>query len=238
MGGASMAKIDLSQKFPQMIPVKSPPAMFRINGCGVSIYGKRDYDPESGTYVTTWCLCLLFIPILCLRAYRVARATSGWYFIGREPLSAIARGWNAFLILAVAGGIGFARYEAYTSSPSYKARRQMEVAQRHVSSGHITQAAQIYETLIVTNTDQADPATIAIKGLLDGQCAQAPLNESAGGFVAAEQISRRGNTLLPSEVAEKGVKLAVARGDTDQHSGITLLDAVRPLVVNTCHNEY
>ncbi len=116
-----MATLDLSTKFPQMKPMKGTPTLFRVNGCGVGLYGHRDDDAETGTYVATWCLALVFVPVLCLKAFRVHRAMNGmWYFIGREPLSPLARAWNALLILAILGGVGFTRYEAYTSTPAYK----------------------------------------------------------------------------------------------------------------------
>ena len=94
-------EIDLSKKFPKMRPVKSVPELFRINGCGVAIYGRRDYDAETFTYVATQCICLLFIPVFPIRAYRVADAPEGgWYFIGKEPLSGVAKGWSAFSTIA------------------------------------------------------------------------------------------------------------------------------------------
>src|SRR6516164_9633336 len=97
-----MPQIDLSKKFPNMTPTKSAPTLWRVNGCGVAIYGKRDLDAETNTYVATWCIALVFIPVLALRAYRVARAQNGgWYFIGREPLSFFAKVGNAAVIAAV-----------------------------------------------------------------------------------------------------------------------------------------
>src|SRR5205807_371887 len=84
--------------------VRSAPPLFRINGCGFGVYGKRDFDPETGTYVKTYCFCLLFIPVVALSAYRVADASRGWYFLGRVPLSGFARVWNV-LLLAVALGL-------------------------------------------------------------------------------------------------------------------------------------
>src|SRR5689334_4365048 len=100
-----------------MTPGVSAPTMFRINGCGVAMYGSRDSDAKTGTYVSTWCLCFLFIPVLALRAYRVARAMNGgWYFIGREPLSGVAKLWNLILILAIGGTIASVQYLSHTGS--------------------------------------------------------------------------------------------------------------------------
>src|SRR5256885_12913536 len=97
-----MAKVDLQTKFPWMKPVKSAPALFRINGCGVGMYGSRSADSETGTYVSTWCLALVFVPVLCLRAYRVQRhANGGWDFLRPGPPSGPARGVNILVPLGL-----------------------------------------------------------------------------------------------------------------------------------------
>ena len=94
-----MAEIDLNTKFPQLRPISSPPGLFRFNGFGVGIYGSRDPDAETGTYVATYCISALWVPILALRAYRVARAGEGWYFLGREPPG------EQVLSMALTGGL-------------------------------------------------------------------------------------------------------------------------------------
>ena len=89
-----MTQVDLNAKFPSMTPIKKAPPLFLLNGCGLGMYGRRDFDKETQTYIATWCFALL-IPIFALRAYRVAKAEQGWYFIGREPLSPFARRSNS-----------------------------------------------------------------------------------------------------------------------------------------------
>ena len=101
-----MSQIDPAQKFPLMTPVKSPPPLFKLNGCGVGLYGRRDVDPQTGADVATWCLSLAFIPCFALRAYRVAKAQRGWYFLGQEPLSILAKVWNAMVVSAIIVAVG------------------------------------------------------------------------------------------------------------------------------------
>jgi hypothetical protein len=48
-----------------------PPAMFRVNGVGTFVYGKRDLDPKTGSHVTTYVFTIVFIPVFCFAAYRV-----------------------------------------------------------------------------------------------------------------------------------------------------------------------
>ena len=47
-------------------PVQSPPTLWTVNGCGLTAYGARDHDPETGTYVKTQCLSVFFVPVLAL----------------------------------------------------------------------------------------------------------------------------------------------------------------------------
>ena len=42
----------------------------RVNGCGISLIGKRDVR-EDGTYVTTAWFSWLWIPLLPLRSFRI-----------------------------------------------------------------------------------------------------------------------------------------------------------------------
>src|SRR5262245_30557578 len=85
----------------EMQPISGPPTLHTINGCGTFVYGQRDYDSQTGSYVKTLCIVVLFVPILALRAYRVVNAQSGWYFLGRVPLSGLARAWNFFMLAGV-----------------------------------------------------------------------------------------------------------------------------------------
>src|SRR5690348_13346463 len=70
----SMAQINIEQKFPHLVPGKKPATLSRVNGCGGAMYGRRDHDPETNTYISTWCISLVFVPVMCLRAFRVADA--------------------------------------------------------------------------------------------------------------------------------------------------------------------
>ncbi|HZZ43120.1 MAG TPA: hypothetical protein VFE58_09290 [Tepidisphaeraceae bacterium] len=228
-----MAKIDLAAKFPQMTPTSSPPSLFRVNGCGVALYGSRDKDDETNTYVATWCLCLLFVPVVALRAYRVARAQRGWYFIGREPLSGLAKGWNYALLTMViaAGGVG--GWLSYTGTPAYHARQEMARAQGLAGSGHLAEASAIYQRLAIAGADQSQEATTEIKKLMGGEGQQSSLQEFAGVFTAGVQVVRRGQNLASEDVLEQGMRCVASRGGGDPRGAIAVLDAVRPLAIDT-----
>jgi hypothetical protein len=74
--------MNLKDRFPDMTPLSSPPVLFTMDGVGTTVYGHRDYDTKTQTYVKTMYFCVVFIPVVALRAYRVADAENGWYSWG------------------------------------------------------------------------------------------------------------------------------------------------------------
>jgi tetratricopeptide (TPR) repeat protein len=66
---------------------KKNPILYTLNGFGAMFYGKRDYDPETRSYVTNHWLTFLFLPVFPLGAYRVTDADFRSYYIhGKAPL--------------------------------------------------------------------------------------------------------------------------------------------------------
>src|ERR1700682_3707060 len=47
--------------------------MFRLNGIGTTIYGKREVNPEDGSYIVTKWFAVLYFPIIPLGSYRVIK---------------------------------------------------------------------------------------------------------------------------------------------------------------------
>jgi tetratricopeptide (TPR) repeat protein len=139
----------LRAKYPNMRPVKKAPTLYRMNGIGVTVFGKRDVDTETGTYVKTYCICLLFIPIIALGAYRVADAgNGGWYFLGKERLSYFARMWNVFFLAALVFFGGGLSLKSYYTGPEYQAKRQLKQAAGFLAAGDHLKAATTYRRLI------------------------------------------------------------------------------------------
>lgn len=60
---------DLRRKFPKMKLTKGAPTLFTLNGCGLGMYGRRNFDDETGTYLKTRWLCLVFVPLIALGTY-------------------------------------------------------------------------------------------------------------------------------------------------------------------------
>lgn len=106
----------------------SVPSLFRVNGFGVGLYGKRDPWPD-GSYVTTLCVSALFVPVFPLKSYRVKPDERGWVFFARHRLSRFARGVQAAVLgSALAGGAAFG-YQAWVESPAHRASMTLAAAQ-------------------------------------------------------------------------------------------------------------
>jgi len=229
-----VTQAELLQRFPKLQLIKSPPGLARVNGIGTTMFGKRDYDSDTDTYVSTLCFSVLFIPLICLRAYRVAKARSGgWYFIGREPLSTFAKSWNLLLVAGIAATLAGVQYSQYISTPGYQAKMQMTRAHNMVAQGKLADAAKTYQTLVTTNTPEAGNAAQGMKDLLAGPLQQASLSESAGVISAATQVARRGESLPVATVADAALKIAAGKGDSDPRNAVAMLDTVRPLVIDS-----
>jgi hypothetical protein len=53
--------------------------MFRFNGIGTTIYGKREVDPADGSYITTKWFTVLFFPLVPLGSYRVIKVKQSFF---------------------------------------------------------------------------------------------------------------------------------------------------------------
>lgn len=154
--------VDLQARFPSMRPLRSAPTLFTINGCGLKIYGRRDFDRATGTYVKTRFIVLLFLPLFALGSYRVADGRGGgWYFVGKEPLSRLARTWNQLLLLALLGGSGVLGWQSYTTSPDYLAGQQLAAAAAQEST-RPTEAVAIWAAVARGKTRHAATARAAL----------------------------------------------------------------------------
>ena len=64
----SMSDTPLHDRFPDLQPVRKPGSLGSLNGFGTTLVGRRDHDPDTGTYVTPHCVSALFIPVAALGA--------------------------------------------------------------------------------------------------------------------------------------------------------------------------
>src|ERR1051326_9380180 len=158
----------LRAKFPEMTPVKRAPWLGTVNGFGLSLYGKRDADKETDTYVKTRCLCAAYIPLLALGAYRVGDAGERqWFFFGKQPLSWFARLWNgAFVSAMLLFSLNVGR-QAYLSSPTHLARVDLTRAAELAGKGQAGKAAEVYRKLLVEGRPYANESRAGLKSTLE-----------------------------------------------------------------------
>lgn len=170
---------NLRMKFPHLRPIKGVPSLITMNGFGVGLYGKRDFDQETETYIKTRCVCALFIPLFAIDAYRVADAGNRtWYFLGKESLSTFARSWNTAIGCLVAFAALAVGWDIHTSSPAYKAEQEIKRAAQLFKAGEIVKAAGIYRQQV-----SGPSGTVARKGLQES--VEACLNSDKAQTVAA-----------------------------------------------------
>ncbi len=231
-GQAALAEprgIDLSERFPELRPVSRVPGLFTFNGIGLAIYGARDHDAETNSYVKTHCICFVFLPIFALGAYRVIRAPSdGWYFLGREPLSLLAKAWNMLVVLTIIGFIGVGLWDQHTQSPSYLAGRKMAQADKAAADGNLEKAAQWYAEVAQGQTPHSPSAVDKLSDLLRQIAQSAPGDQTAEAvFRCAVQV-QRGRGGLP-DTFPLAVQLAQQRAAESPVAALRLLRTVGPL---------
>lgn len=83
-------------------PIEAAPSLYTINGCGVTLYGNTDADPETGSYMATYYFVLIFIPIFPICRYRViSTGGSSYRFLGKGKLRTFDKWHIAISIFAI-----------------------------------------------------------------------------------------------------------------------------------------
>jgi hypothetical protein len=183
-------------------PLTSAPPLFRLNGCGVGLYGQRDRRPD-GSYIATYCLSVLFIPVLPLTAYRVRDAGDNRFqFSAREYLSPLMRGIQIAMLSGVVLAVAWSGVASWLDSPSHKASVALGAAKAAEASGDREAAIAKYTETIQRFGSERDVD-------LDG-AAEAVVRLAAAGVAepctaaSVEKIGRVVNTFyeLPAAARE------------------------------------
>jgi hypothetical protein len=85
----------------ELTPISSAPSLATINGFGVTLYGMADTDPETGSYMATYYLVLLFVPVFPICRYRVISTGNGYRFLGKAPLRTFDKWHIAVSVIAI-----------------------------------------------------------------------------------------------------------------------------------------
>ncbi|MCA9608545.1 MAG: SEL1-like repeat protein [Myxococcales bacterium] len=143
----------------------SAPALFRINGFGFGLYGERDRRPD-GSYIATYALSALWVPVLAIGAYRVVSQGNRYGFLAKERLSTFAKGWNFAVLGAIVLAIGWGAIGSYLDSPSRRAGIALEEARAFEDAGEAERAAVAYQHVIDVWGSTGGNATAAAAGLM------------------------------------------------------------------------
>ncbi|MBY0460637.1 MAG: hypothetical protein K2V38_25245, partial [Gemmataceae bacterium] len=132
----------LQDRFPGLKLGRRPGPLTGQNGFGTALVGRRDSDPETGTYVATHVFRLLFLPVWAIGAYRVADAPEGgWFCLGRVPLTWRGSLGNVLLVLAIIGTGSGVWWNSHTRSPDYVAGQKLRQADAAAAAGRGGEAA-------------------------------------------------------------------------------------------------
>jgi len=66
-----------------MQPIWTAPSTFKVYGIGTTIFGERDHDEQTKSYVVTQYFTFFFIPLFPVANYRVREEHGAKYFLGR-----------------------------------------------------------------------------------------------------------------------------------------------------------
>ena len=215
----------LAKKFPELQSGKKP-GLGSVNGIGTTLVGERDHDSETGTYVTTHCVCILFIPVFALGAYRVASAPGGgWYVLGKVPLSGFSKNWNRLLLLAIVVAIGAIGWNAYTKSPEYVASQKLREADRAAEAGQGAQAARLCREVMDGKTPKVAEAKQKLAGLIKNP--PGPPMEAAEIFKISADLHRENRCPVPDLFTE-GKTLAEHYAESEPAAALALLEVIGP----------
>jgi hypothetical protein len=225
-----MSEVDLSGKFPEVQPLASVPTLFTFNGIGSTLYGRRQTDPETGLYIKTLCICVLFLPIFCLKSYVVADAEKGWYFLGRVPLSGLAKAWNWAVILLCSGSLLTLGIVNHLGSPEVVGRETLRTAAEHWEAGRVAAAAALWSELI---NGQTSHAVTAEQELARGLATALDASQERNAVLLVGNVT----TLTKSDAKERLTADLYPRGSAlvdrvalhQPAEGLALLDILRPL---------
>jgi tetratricopeptide (TPR) repeat protein len=222
-------EINLSDKFPDLRPIKSAPTLSTINGIGGTMYGRRDFDSETGTCIKTHCATVLFLPLACMGAYRVADAPGGgWFFLGKEPLSGVAKMWNVFVVAAIVAIAGGVAWNSYTGSPDYIAGQNLAKADAALADGQIAEAAEIYAEVSAGKAKHSVTAAEKLKSLVQNETKDAPLDQVVKVFALATTLQKRGEMQFDG-LLDSGIALSKQHSQQDSKGALALLNTLGPI---------
>ena len=135
---AEAARIE--QKAPRPLKDGQMPTLWTYNGIGLGFAGARDHW-DDGSYATTQCFKLLWIPIWPIRAYRVAGGEDETYYVlARESLSTFAKISRYVVVALIALSVGGVYLHSHLNDPTRLAKQRWDDTFERVASANPEQA--------------------------------------------------------------------------------------------------
>jgi hypothetical protein len=221
-------------------PLTKAPALFRLNGFGTGLYGHGDTGSD-GSYVATYCLSALWVPVLPLAAYRVRKLEDGRYlFLAKEGLGRFARSAQVAVVVLAVGTAALAGLQSWLRSPSRLARVAFAEAQALEARGDVKGATDRHRAAIAQHGGNADvkPAAQALLRLTAASVPRPCTPESLGviGRVVAAYDklpgpARAGAPLefLSRELLRWSDEMG-AKGPGEVRAGLSVLDLAERVV--------
>lgn len=230
MSEDEQVEIDLTEKFPELQPINSVPSLWNVFGFGMDLYGSRDFDEETNSFVKTHYITALWIPILALREYRVIGTDQGVVLLGRQPISTLARLRNYAIVSCLLVVIGTRLWSSYTNSPDYVASQKLASADRLVESGKLTEAARLYREVAQGSTSHTAAARDKFASLLKGlESETAPAQAAEIIRIAVEMHEQNETSVDGAAVLELGTELADKLEPSDPRGALSVLDSIASL---------
>jgi hypothetical protein len=122
------------QKAPRALKGGQMPGLWTYNGIGVGFSGSRDRW-DDGSYATTHCFKIFYIPLIPLSAYRVmdGEDDNQYYILAREQLSTFARMWRWGLLGMIVLGIAWYGISSHLNDPDRLARIRWDESMEKVA---------------------------------------------------------------------------------------------------------
>jgi hypothetical protein len=142
-------------------PISAAPPLFRLNGFGVGLYGERDQQAD-GSYVATYCVSALWIPVFPLTAYRViAQGDRRYLFLAREKLSPLARLCRSVVMVGAALAVGGFWLSSWLDDPARRATSALADASALEARGDPAGALSAYDEALRAYGETVDGAALA-----------------------------------------------------------------------------
>lgn len=158
--------IDPKVIHPDLEPIDKAPSLFSFYGFGLRLFGNRDYSKETNSAIKTLFITLLFIPVFPLKAYRVITNGKQYHFLGRVPISSIARNAGFGITGLLLSSIAFMGYQQHINSDKYLGKTLLAEAETAFAENDYSSALNKYKLLHRNHSSYQESALMGYKRIM------------------------------------------------------------------------